>query len=319
MVRALGADGLAPPPQNAGFLRPDAYLAIVMLTNEDDCSAPVNSALYDTALSRTLASPVGPVGNFRCNEFGHLCSRDGGPKAPPLRLSPDPQSLQTEVRYDDCVSAEDMGTLTPVATFVSEIKSLKSDPANQILVASIQGPTTPYAEHWVTPPSTDTGPWPTIEHSCDGGPGVGFADPGVRMQQFVASFGNALLYPICSLNLSPTLQTIGQAIAGMPLRASCIPGPVGTKNQTGDISQPDCTVTEISAGTGGQVQKTAVPSCATAPTDLCWQLASGDLSCRTQAHRLVLANTVAANVPTDARFMVDCRLCTVGDTNPSCP
>ena len=53
VVRALGADGSAPPPQNAGFLRPDAYLAIVMLTNEDDCSAPVNSALYDTALSRT--------------------------------------------------------------------------------------------------------------------------------------------------------------------------------------------------------------------------------------------------------------------------
>ena len=115
------------------------------------------------------------------------------------------------------------------------------------------------------------------------------------------------------------LKTIGQAIAGMPLTASCIPGPVGTKNHTGDISQPDCTVTEISGGTGGQVQKTAVPSCATAPTDLCWQLARGDLSCRTQAHRLVLANTLAANVPTDARFMVDCRLCTVGDTDPSCP
>ena len=39
--RALGADGLGPPPStNAGFLRPDAYLGIVMLTNEDDCSAP---------------------------------------------------------------------------------------------------------------------------------------------------------------------------------------------------------------------------------------------------------------------------------------
>ena len=40
ITRALGADGRAAPAENQGFLRPDAYLAIVMITNEDDCSAP---------------------------------------------------------------------------------------------------------------------------------------------------------------------------------------------------------------------------------------------------------------------------------------
>ena len=44
--RALGADGAAPPAANANFLRPDAYLGIVILTNEDDCSAPPNSTIY---------------------------------------------------------------------------------------------------------------------------------------------------------------------------------------------------------------------------------------------------------------------------------
>ena len=39
MLRALGADGMPAPPENQGFLRADALLAIVMLTNEDDCSA----------------------------------------------------------------------------------------------------------------------------------------------------------------------------------------------------------------------------------------------------------------------------------------
>ena len=38
ITRALGVDGLgAAPAENAGFLRPDAFLAIVMITNEDDC------------------------------------------------------------------------------------------------------------------------------------------------------------------------------------------------------------------------------------------------------------------------------------------
>src|ERR1022692_462187 len=35
VARALGADGSPPPSVNAGFLRPDAELAIVLLTNED--------------------------------------------------------------------------------------------------------------------------------------------------------------------------------------------------------------------------------------------------------------------------------------------
>ena len=39
-LRALGADGRGgPPAENQGFLRPDAYLAIILITNEDDCSA----------------------------------------------------------------------------------------------------------------------------------------------------------------------------------------------------------------------------------------------------------------------------------------
>ena len=37
--RALGADGFDPPAENQGFLRDNADLAIVMITNEDDCSA----------------------------------------------------------------------------------------------------------------------------------------------------------------------------------------------------------------------------------------------------------------------------------------
>ena len=83
LLRALGADGRAAPAENQGFLRPDAYLAIIMLTNEDDCSATPGVPLFDTGSNTNIASQLGPPANFRCNEFGHNC--DG---AHPRRLAP---------------------------------------------------------------------------------------------------------------------------------------------------------------------------------------------------------------------------------------
>ena len=82
VVRALGADGRPRPPENQGFLRPDAFLLIVLLTDEDDCSVPAGSALFDTT-DTTLASPLGPVTGYRCNEFGHLCNGLRPPRRAP--------------------------------------------------------------------------------------------------------------------------------------------------------------------------------------------------------------------------------------------
>ena len=72
--RALGADGSPAPASNAGFLRPDAQLAIIVLSNEDDCSAPVNTPLYSlNGYQQNISNPLGPIANYRCNQFGHLC------------------------------------------------------------------------------------------------------------------------------------------------------------------------------------------------------------------------------------------------------
>ena len=52
------------PP--AGFLRDDAVLAVVFLTNEDDCSAPFDSDLFDESQSATY----GYFNSYRCTRFG---------------------------------------------------------------------------------------------------------------------------------------------------------------------------------------------------------------------------------------------------------
>src|SRR3982751_2775736 len=99
ILRALGADGAAAPEENAGFLRKDAYLVVVLITNEDDCSASPGVPLFDGSNgSLTLDSRLGPPRNFRCNEFGHLC---GG--KPPNRNAPNNDVNQT-MSYDNCVS-----------------------------------------------------------------------------------------------------------------------------------------------------------------------------------------------------------------------
>ena len=187
VARALGADGLGPAPQeNQGFLRPDAALAIILLTNEDDCSAPQGSPLFDVASSQSLTSTVGPPSSFRCNEFGHVC---GSPPAPPPRTSPNPTDLTTTVTLDGCTSAECDGMLTPIAGFAARIKTLKVDPANQILVATVTGPVTPYTVHWSAAPTNDTGPWPYMTHSCTTASGD-FADPAVRLTEWAREFGS---------------------------------------------------------------------------------------------------------------------------------
>ena len=55
---SLGFRGTT-PAANVGFLRPDAFLAIAFITNEDDCSAPPDTPIFDDSITGQ-ASPFGP-------------------------------------------------------------------------------------------------------------------------------------------------------------------------------------------------------------------------------------------------------------------
>jgi hypothetical protein len=204
ILRALGADGAPAPPENAGFLRPDAYLVVVLITNEDDCSASPGVPLFDTSANLYMNSRLGPPKNFRCNEFGHLC--DG---MPPSRGAPGNDMSQT-VSYANCVSNDRDSYLLGALDTANRLKSLKADPA-QVIVAAITGPSTPYTVHWKAPDVADktcgaaSCPWPEISHSCGStdAPG-GFADPSVRINEFVDHFGdNGLKMTICTDKFAP--------------------------------------------------------------------------------------------------------------------
>jgi hypothetical protein len=240
--RALGADGQQPPDPT--FLRPDAYLAIVILTNEDDCSAPASTAplpIYSLGegSSNGLSAPDGPLTSYRCNGGplgGHLCqdltpgSTSQGYAQPPLTPPPDAAGTATAptLALSNCVPNDTASSgLTPVAKLVADIKALKVDPDGQILVAAIAGPATPYTVQW----SPGSGPaaqelWPEIEHSCVNPNGDGsFGDPSVRIAQFVQAFGDhGLLTSICDDDYAASMISIAAGISRM-IGSNC---PVGS-------------------------------------------------------------------------------------------
>jgi len=227
ITRALGVDGRgSAPAENQGFLRPGADLAIVLVTNEDDCSAVPTASfgdgpngrvpLFDTTSNTDMASQLGPPANFRCNEFGHLCRNDDiTPAAAPTRSAP-LNDVNAMVSYASCTSNDNLYLLSVVDT-ANRLKTLKTDP-NKVIVAAITGPAAPYVVTWKAPSTSDSScgaascPWPVIAHSCTAAD-TSFADPAVRITQLANQFGsNGIVASICTNSLAAPLQTIAQAI-----------------------------------------------------------------------------------------------------------
>lgn len=196
-------------PDNGGFLRDEATLAVIMLTNEDDCSVPADSQLFDTNVSSlTDLPPLGGLWSYRCNEFGHRCDQPLPHTAAGLPMT-----------LTNCTSSETaMGLfhLTPVADFIAFLRSLKPDPS-QIFVAGLMAPPAPYVVNArVAQLSTGgTELQPTIAHSCSTMDGT-FGDPAVRLSQFIAAFGpNGTIENICASDFGTPIARIAQKLAGL--------------------------------------------------------------------------------------------------------
>ena len=254
-LRALGADDLLVTPEDAGFLRNDAFLAIVVVTNQDDCSVPRDAVLFDPA-SRYVADPLGPLTTFRCAEFGLSC---GGAPPPRTRAG----------AVTGCQSAED-GELLRVSDAVARLERLKIDP-NMILVAAVSGPTDPFAVELDAPGlAEDPSPWPALSPSCASADGVMSARPGVRLEQWVYAFGhNGTLASTCD-DLATSLRTVAASISDV-LGPPCLPRAIAKKAGPHG-ARPDCTIVDygISTAAGPGLE---VPSCVdTAGDQPCWTL-----------------------------------------------
>jgi hypothetical protein len=338
-VHALGADNIqagtpTPPPTNIGFLRPDAYLAIIFLANEDDCSAPASTELFSlNGGQQNLANPLGPISHYRCNRYGHLCNdpSSANPTAfisPPLTPPSDAQGTAAAptLNLTGCKDNDTAtGFLTPVSDLVSDIKALKADPDDQILVAGIIVSPTPYAVAWFPEQegeNTQPGElWPEVMHACgaQGGDDVNpagsfttdgsFGDPGLRESQFLKAFPNSVQASLCDPSYAASTTAIATKISQFP-GPPCITGEIQRKAD-GELN---CTGSAAVQNASGVSQTETYPNCAdTQNAAPCFSMVSGTGSC--------VGSSVQVNDAPGAphsSFTVSCQACNPGASVAGC-
>ena len=159
---------------NPGFYRKDAMLAVIFISDEDDCSAQ-NPKLYDPT-KRGLTDPLGPLTSFRCFEFGVKCTCPGKPKCDRFTQGP----------RKNCVPG---GTyLHKVTDYIKFFANLKKTPAGKphpqrVIMSAIVGPTDK-VEVGVD------GKNPTLKPSCQSS--AGFAVPAIRIKALAHAFARQL-------------------------------------------------------------------------------------------------------------------------------
>ncbi len=287
IVRALDPQNAI--PDNAGFIRPDAYLGVVMLTNEDDCSTPLDTHLFDD-VSSTSAGAWGRLVSYRCTEFGILC---GGQK-PPHTLP-----AQTTQQETACVSAEDQGQLIKATDFESFLLGLKHGDRSKLLVAALSGPPAPFAvstfESRSSGPSRTDPTAPGLVPSCVVANSEDYADPGVRIARVVSDLGG-VRFDICDDDFSPAMDQIAKAL-GKLLGPQCLAEAIAND----DEGRPDCTVSDRGFTNDGTAIDTSIPYCGTDAAPFpspCWHLLDAPADCGTGHLLRVCRDTTCAPTTT---------------------
>jgi hypothetical protein len=270
-------------PMNAGFLRPEANLAVVIVADEDDCS------VSDPQLFGGDPSIFGPLQSFRCFQFGVQCSPDD-PTTPGVKIGCVPRAPQ----YIDDPQ--------PFADF---LVTLKGDP-RMVMVAGVVGdPSTVAVE--LRPPAGGGTPIAALAHSCafNGPNGPQVADPALRIATFLDGFpGRSKLTSICNADLTDALSEIGHSTKQL------VGDPCLDTTALADISsaagiQPACEVVDIRDSAPDH--PTLVPPCSGGSGD-CFELVSDVAACPTSSDHTRVRIQRAAQVSTDTWTHVRCQL-----------
>jgi hypothetical protein len=275
-----------PIPENQGFLRDDAVLAVFFLTDEDDCSADPTTDLFDPAKT----SQYGLEHSFRCTRFGIACQ--GG-------LVPDADSGGPLANCHPATAAEG-AKLIDVQKYVNFFTKpvsqggVKVDPSTVIL-AALSGPSTPVVTT-ATVPCADAAASTCVvlDHSCSApmpvdaqGQRLFFADPAIRLNTVIEATPTHQLTSICTGSYTTALSNLGDALVAAR-GGGCVTQPI--RGGSG------CVVADRLVSPDGTVQITEIPACASAPGSApCWRLTTDamcpavlDASGQIQAYRLVI-------------------------------
>lgn len=269
---------------NAGFLRNDAILAVVFVTDEDDCSAASSADIYNPMPSTPPDSGgLGLLNSYRCNKFGHVCDDPNGGQSILVPYGPSGGQLQ------NCRPATeaDGGKLYDVERYINLFTKpvaqggVKVNPEDVILVAISADPAGGYETILGNPTKQDgsgqpepcTGPLGQacavlVKHSCVAPSDLRFfGDPAVRIKKVVDSAKNHQFTSICDTDYTAALQALGELIVSQ-IGAGCLGAPITNPDN------PDCVVEDVQTLGDGSTSITKIDPCgANGFVDKsCWKL-----------------------------------------------
>ncbi len=251
-------------PANAGFLRPNAALAVIVIADEDDCSLANTSIFTGDPTSDPL---WGEKANFKCTKEGVVC------ESPSTDLS--------VVGPRMGCSANDASTMnTKLDRYEDFLRGLKQNP-KKLIMAGILGDHEPF-EIFAKPVSGST--TSALKPSCEyaGATGIQYAYPAVRTRELIERFpGQNTVTTICDSDLSGALVDIGRLIVdavGNP----CFLNPLSDADPATPGTQYECAVTELQTFADGTNKELAtVPACDDGRTRIpCWRIEADPEGCK---------------------------------------
>lgn len=283
MRRALDGSN----PDNDGFLRDDAFLAVILVTDEDDCSVS-DPSLF--APPSGADDPLGALTSFRCWEHGVVCQPDT-PRQPG--------------RYYQCASREDSRYLRPVAEYRRFLLGLKSDPS-MVYVHQVSG-MFPWAEV-----ALDDAGDPTLVANCDASdahPDWPALIPAWRLHSFTRSLaGRSEETSLCQLYSDGQgtwpMEVVAPRIGRLAGGSTCLMGQLWDSDPDTPETQPVCRAFDVTDPWSSSQVRTPISSCADAPGQRpCFSLHRAT-SCQTDRDYSLRAIVYRGEAPPPDSFLV---------------
>jgi hypothetical protein len=268
-------------PENGDFVRPDALLTVVFLTNEDDCSAPPETDLFQASAS--LDAQYGYRSSYRCSRFGLTCNaplpaNEG--TSSPLTCTPGGLSsggkLYDVQRYIDFFTKprsqggiKDVPARDVLLVGIDPIPEGGNGLANQIEVL-LSDPSTPLGQPYVPCSAYDPSGFPAcvpvLQHSCQNElqPEF-FGDPAIRLNAVINAAPMHNITSICANDYTSALRGLGQRVANQ-IGSNCV------TTALANPSNPDCKVEDVTQIDGQSPQVTPIAKCGASQAAPCWRI-----------------------------------------------
>ncbi len=293
------------PGVNPGFLRENAFLAVIFITDEDDCSI-ANS----TMMNEAFGGDGQPAGSHLCFQHGVVC---------------DPDTPLTVGNKENCRPRPGAGTgeddeslfMKDVDAYAGFLRTLKPHDQGLIIVAEISGTNVegPLAlendkAEVIQFTKSNGNTVLQLEKRCQSNNGV--AAPAIRLNHFTSQFpARNQQETICKEDLTGGLQKIADLLV-IAVGNPCVAGNIDLDPVEPKV-QYDCIVSDVrNRGTENE-ESSVLPQCSSKTPDAseipCWYFEENNPECASTSTGLELVDVrPESGAPVGTKMRLECVL-----------